>query len=146
MSHAVWNTMNHTWMVERNNQPLALNSNMWSKNLINSGLKFLLFPFYQLWKFSKLFSEKLLEKIESSRIFFKRIVFPENHSFYVVYQLLYKQFRHLICFRIQHKMAFYIFQGIMSWFPLNSWFWILRDFLSILLVKVQKSNCLDWAE
>ena len=41
-------SMNHTWMVERNSQPLVLNSNMWSKNLINSGLKFLLFPFYQL--------------------------------------------------------------------------------------------------
>ena len=141
MSHAVWNNMNHTWMVERNNQPLALNSNMWSKNLINSGLKFLLFPFYQLWKFSKLFSEKLLE-----RIFFKRIVFPENHSFYVVYQLLYKQFHHLTCSQIQHKMVFYIFQEIMFWFPLNSWFWILLDFSSILLVKERKLNCLDLAE
>ena len=75
--------------------------------------------------------------------FCQKYVFFGNHSFYVVYQLLYKQFHHLICFQIQHKMVFYIFQGITSWFPLDSWFWTLLDFLSKLLVKVPKLNCLD---
>ena len=138
--------MNRTWMVERNNQPLVLNSNTWSKNLINSGLKFLLFPFYQLWKFFKWFLEKSSKTFKVKDFVSKMLIFHKNHSFYVVYQLLYKQFHHLTCFQIQHKMAFYIFPEIMSWFPLNSWFWILLDFLSKLLVKEQKSSCLDSAK
>ena len=88
----------------------------------------------------------LVQRLDSSPIFLNfssKICFLENHSFYVVYQLLYKQFHHLICFQIQHKMVFYIFQGITFWFLLDSWFWILLDFLSKLHVKVPKLNCLD---